>query len=162
MTVHYFKSLKVTMHTFFWTQKMPLANKVYRTCLILLYRNTGTGTVVCYYNYWLLCFNSSHFFFFVFRQPQVGLGLLIIEASQSHSDTPHSLGLLWTSDQTFRRDLYLTKHNTHKRQTSTTPAGFKPAILTSERPQTCTLEGAATGIGYSAYRTLKCEGWKRN
>jgi len=25
--------------------------------------------------------------------------LLIIEAARSHSDTPHSLGLLWTSDQ---------------------------------------------------------------
>jgi hypothetical protein len=26
-------------------------------------------------------------------------GLLIIEASRSHSDTPHSVGLLWTSGQ---------------------------------------------------------------
>jgi hypothetical protein len=28
-----------------------------------------------------------------------GLGLLIYEASRSHSGTPHSVGLLWTSDQ---------------------------------------------------------------
>jgi hypothetical protein len=33
------------------------------------------------------------------RQPLVGQGLLIIEASRSHSDTPHSVGLFWTSDQ---------------------------------------------------------------
>jgi hypothetical protein len=33
------------------------------------------------------------------RQPLLGLGLLIIEASRSYSDTPHSVGLLWTSDQ---------------------------------------------------------------
>jgi hypothetical protein len=34
------------------------------------------------------------------RQPLGGLGLLIIEASRSHFlDTPHSVGLLWTSDQ---------------------------------------------------------------
>jgi len=33
------------------------------------------------------------------RQPLVGQGLLIDEASQLHSDTLHSLGLLWTSDQ---------------------------------------------------------------
>jgi len=26
-------------------------------------------------------------------------GLLIIKTSQSHSDTPHSIGLSWTSDQ---------------------------------------------------------------
>jgi len=33
------------------------------------------------------------------RQPLVGQGLLIIEASRSHSDTPHSVGLVWTKDQ---------------------------------------------------------------
>ena len=33
------------------------------------------------------------------QQPLVGRGLLIIQASQSHSDTPHSLGNLWTGDQ---------------------------------------------------------------
>jgi hypothetical protein len=33
------------------------------------------------------------------EQPQQGQGLLIVEASRSHSDTPHSVGLLWTSDQ---------------------------------------------------------------
>jgi hypothetical protein len=33
------------------------------------------------------------------QQPLGGLGLLIIEASRSHLDTPHSVGLLWTSDQ---------------------------------------------------------------
>ena len=33
------------------------------------------------------------------QQPLVGQGLLIIEASRSHSDTSHSVGLLWTSDQ---------------------------------------------------------------
>jgi hypothetical protein len=46
-----------------------------------------------------------------------------------------------------RRDLYLTKHNTHKRQTFMPPAGLKPAIPASERPQTHTLDFAATGIG---------------
>ena len=45
-----------------------------------------------------------------------------------------------------RRDLYLTTHNTHKRQTSVPPAGFEPAIPTSEQPQTHALDGAATGI----------------
>jgi hypothetical protein len=33
------------------------------------------------------------------QQPLVGQGLLIIEAARSHSDTPHFVGLLWTSDQ---------------------------------------------------------------
>jgi hypothetical protein len=39
----------------------------------------------------------------------------------------------------WRRDLYLTTHNTYKRQTSTPPAGFEPANPASERPQTHTL-----------------------
>jgi hypothetical protein len=41
-------------------------------------------------------------FFLMARQPLGGLGRLIFffEASRSHSlDTPHSVGLLWTSDQ---------------------------------------------------------------
>ena len=35
----------------------------------------------------------------VAQEPLVGQGLLIIGASQSHSDTPHLVELLWTSDQ---------------------------------------------------------------
>jgi hypothetical protein len=46
-----------------------------------------------------------------------------------------------------RRDLYLTTHNTHKRQTSMPPVGFKPTIPVSERPQTHALDRTATGIG---------------
>jgi hypothetical protein len=46
-----------------------------------------------------------------------------------------------------RRDLYVTTHNTHKRQTSMSSAEFKPAIPASERPQTHALDRAATGIG---------------
>jgi hypothetical protein len=37
-------------------------------------------------------------FFSKAQQPLVGQGLLIIDASR-HSDTPQSVGLLWTSDQ---------------------------------------------------------------
>ena len=46
-----------------------------------------------------------------------------------------------------RRDLYLTIHNIHKRQTSMSPAGFEPTIPASERPHTHALDRAATGIG---------------
>jgi len=47
-----------------------------------------------------------------------------------------------------RRDLYLTAHNTHNRQTSMPLMGFEPTISTGERPQTYTLDRAATGTGY--------------
>jgi hypothetical protein len=37
-------------------------------------------------------------FFLIVRQPRVGHGLLIIEASRSHPDTAHTEGLFWASD----------------------------------------------------------------
>ena len=46
-----------------------------------------------------------------------------------------------------RRELYVTAHNTHKRQTSMPPAGFEPAIPASERPQTHALDRVTTEIG---------------
>ena len=44
-----------------------------------------------------------------------------------------------------RRDLYLTKHNTHNRQISMPPVGFEPTISAGERPQTYALDRAVTG-----------------
>ena len=43
------------------------------------------------------------------------------------------------------RDLYLTTHNTHKRQTSMPPMGYEPTIPASERSQIYALVRAATG-----------------
>jgi hypothetical protein len=70
----------------------------------------------------------------------VGLGLLIVEVSRSHSDTPHLVGVLWKG----RRDLFLTTHDTHKKRSSMPPAGPEPAVPVSERPQTHTLDRTAT------------------
>ena len=46
-----------------------------------------------------------------------------------------------------RKDLYLTTHNTHNRQTSLPPVGFEPTISADERPKTYALDRAATGTG---------------
>jgi hypothetical protein len=46
----------------------------------------------------------------------VGQGLPIIEVSQSHSDTRHSVGLLWTRDQP-DAETSTWQNNTHNRQT---------------------------------------------
>jgi hypothetical protein len=57
--------------------------------------------------------------------------------------TPHSVGPLWTSDQPdTETSLYLTTQ--HSRQTSMPPAKFEPTIPASERPQSHTLDKAAT------------------
>jgi len=50
-----------------------------------------------------------------------------------------------------RRDLYLTSHNTHNRQTSMPPVGFEPTISAGERPKTYVLDRAATGTGTTKY-----------
>ena len=44
-----------------------------------------------------------------------------------------------------RRDLYLTTHNTHNRQSYMPPVGFEHTISTGERPQTHALDRSATG-----------------
>ena len=46
-----------------------------------------------------------------------------------------------------RRDLYLTTHNTHNRQTSMPWVGFEPTISAGEWPKTYALDRAATGTG---------------
>jgi len=46
-----------------------------------------------------------------------------------------------------RRDLYLTTHDIHNRQTSMPTVGFEPTIWAGERPQTYALDRADTGTG---------------
>jgi len=52
-----------------------------------------------------------------------------------------------------RRGLYLTTHNSHKRQTSLSPAGFEPAFPTSEWPQTPRPPGLAETF-FIKYKTF--------
>ena len=44
------------------------------------------------------------------QRPLVGQGHLNVEASRSHSDTPHSVGLLWTSDRPVTETSDITQH----------------------------------------------------
>jgi hypothetical protein len=54
-----------------------------------------------------------------------------------------------------RRDLYLTTHNTHNKQTSMPPVGFEPTIPVSERPKTHALDSTVTGIGRRQVNDIK-------
>jgi hypothetical protein len=88
-------------------------------------------------------------------QPPMGQVLLIIEASRSYSDTPHSVGLLWTSDQADTETSTL-QHTTPTRDRHPRPlAGFEPTIPASERPRIHVSDRAATGIGSGRHNT----GW---
>ena len=77
------------------------------------------------------------FLFFVALQPIAGQGPHVFQASRSYSDTPHSVGSLWTSDQPHADSPTSPQsHTTHNRQTSMPSVGFEPAIPTIQRPQT--------------------------
>jgi hypothetical protein len=66
------------------------------------------------------------------NSPQWGQGPLIIEASRSHSDTPHSVGLLWTSDQPDAETSTLQ----HSQEAAMPPVGFEPTVPASDRRPT--------------------------
>jgi hypothetical protein len=55
-----------------------------------------------------------------------------------------------------RPDLYLTIHNTHKRETTKPPVGFEPTISAGERSQTYALDRALTETGNLGYYTKIC------
>ena len=61
-----------------------------------------------------------------------------------------------------RRDLYLTTHNTHNRQTSMPAVGIEPTISAGERPQTYALDRAATGTGRPTFHNtdFSSSNWK--
>ena len=89
-----------------------------------------------------------NFFFQWLDSPLRAKAASVFKASRSHSDTTHSVGRTPLDEGSARRrDLYLTTHNTQKRQASMPPAGFEPTIPASEHSQTHALDRAATGIG---------------
>jgi hypothetical protein len=53
-----------------------------------------------------------------------------------------------------RRDLYLTTHNAHNRQTSMPPVGFVPTIAAGERPSTYAFDRAAIWTGDDRHYVL--------
>jgi len=74
----------INSYTFWSTSKFQLASG---------YTNKYLGEIL--YGRHTLLINFSP----MAQQPLVSQGFLITQASRSHSDTPHSVGLLWTSDQ---------------------------------------------------------------
>jgi len=73
--------------------------------------------------------SSSQGFLFMAQQPLVGQGLLVIDGSRLHSIRHTTLGR--TPVDVRRRDLYLTRRNTLKRQTPIPLSGFEPAVPAS-------------------------------
>jgi hypothetical protein len=82
-------------------------------------------------------------------QPLFNQVLLIIEASRSYSDTPHSVGSLWTSDGPTQKPLPDNTQNSQETEMYAT-AGFEPAIPVSEQlhNQTGSLQLLVTAIKF--------------
>jgi len=76
----------------------------------------------------------------------VGLGFLIFQILISQ--TPHSVGLLWTSNRPVARDLYLTTPNTQETHIHA-PGGTRAS-------QTHDLDRAATEIDFLCFYSCKC------
>jgi sensor histidine kinase regulating citrate/malate metabolism len=57
----------------------------------------GLFVCLCLHVVFVVC--MLFFFLHVAQQPHSGIGHLIIEVARLNSDTPHSVGLLWTNDQ---------------------------------------------------------------
>jgi hypothetical protein len=82
------------------------------------------------------------FIFFVAQLLLVGQGVLIIEASRSHSDTPHLVGLLCTSYRPYEETKHSQQRNIHA------PGGFEHTSPRSGRSQNHALDCAVTGVGW--------------
>jgi hypothetical protein len=59
------------------------------------------------------------------QHPTMGQGLLIVEASRSHSDTPHTVGLLWKIERPHAQASTWQHNSTHKRHASTNLSGIR-------------------------------------
>ena len=81
--------------------------------------------------------------------------LRVLDHTQRRTTVGRTLLDEWSARH---RDLYLTAHNTHNRQTFMPPVGFEPTISAGERPQTYAFDRAATGTGdvLSLITNYKC------
>ena len=91
-------------------------------------------------NLWL------RYYFSMTQQSLLDQVLLIIVALLSNSDTPHSVGLLWTRGQP-DAEASTWQYTTITRDSHPCPGGIR-TYKPSERPQTHALDRSATGIGF--------------
>ena len=109
--------------------------------------------------------STTLIFYSMAQQPLLGQGLLIIEASRLHLETPQSVGLLWTSDQPDAQTSTLQYTALIKDKILAT-GGIRTRNLSkraaAEPPQSHAFDRAATAICYTvlyqeeSYKTPEC------
>lgn len=85
-------------------------------------------------------------------------GLLVIGVSRSHSDTPHSVRVLWTSQQPVAETATNITHQSEGIDIHVL-ARFEPVIPASGRSQTLALDRVATGIGIGSVCDIRWYVW---
>jgi hypothetical protein len=111
--------------------------------LIAPYCLTKVSNFITIHNHEHITTYRGNYFFPMVQQHPAVPGLFIIEDSQLHLDKTHSVGLLWTSDQSDAETLPDNKQ--HSQETLMSPAEFEPAIPAGERPQTPSFDRAVSG-----------------
>jgi len=87
----------------------------------------------------------AYIHFLVALRPNAGHGLLILEVSRSHNDSPQSVGLSGQMNSSSQRPI--PDYTQHPQQTSMPPAGFELTMSEGQPPHTYALDRAATGTG---------------
>ena len=108
-----------------------------------IHKDTHTHTHTHIYIY-IYIYIYTHLFLWLF-EPIVMSSLY--GASRSQSDTPHSVRLLWTSDQPTHRPLPDNTQHSQSRNIRT-PVRSETTIVASKRTYSYTLDRAATATGY--------------
>ena len=107
------------------------------------------------HNIWRLLQTWTHMYFFLWRsgptRTMASSFLRFLDHTQRRIIVGRTPLDAWSAR---RRDIYLTTHDSHNRQTSMTPVEFEPTISAGERPQTHALDRAATGTGTRVYYNI--------
>jgi len=72
---------------------------VYTHCIITMFTKAHRNLKLNKVEHLYIQFILNLLFSPMAQKPLLGQNLLIFEASESHSDTAHSVGFLWTTDQ---------------------------------------------------------------
>jgi len=142
------------------TNKMQLCNRIYyfqvywRLNMFRAAHRSSSGALNCICSLWFIYCSKVKDFVYIIPSPHYDS--FCGSTTQRGSWPPHFWGFL---DHTQRRitvgrtpldewsarsrDLYLTTHNIHNRQTSMPTVGFEPTFSAGERPQTYSLDRAA-------------------
>jgi hypothetical protein len=99
-------SLDSKIESIYCTSSITYIRPIYtygasKTKKLPLYSEARFRNVVNIYTYIRIIqmMGNNQTIFSIAQYPLVGQGLVIIEASRSHTDTAHSVGFLWTNDQ---------------------------------------------------------------